>query len=253
MSDVPGKKRLAPRFYVPEVPIVSVEHPCMVQNVDKAIRMLGGDNEIADSLDPENDKPLGLRFQPEDATSREVVSYNKRTNNLLLKVTVAKRTGKKRKRGSDDEFSEDPEYSSTRKDSGYLLQSMTDNPHFGAEIVGLVHSTHIWRTMPDFVYSSKGSVFLNEVKTKFLSQDYPKLKQWSLPRTLGSASVDTEAIPPPVLSMQTLPYSYAYNQNPASKAVTARQTPRDTGTPAEVLPEDGHHEQERPVDGHSSG
>ncbi len=235
MSETSRKRKLAPHFPVPDVPIVSVEHPCVVRNLDKAIRMLGGDVEIANSLHHDNQRPLGLRFQSNDPTSREIVSFNQKTNSILLKVTVPKRTGRKRKRGSNDEFTEDPNTLSTRKDSSYLLQSMEDNSHrYEAEAVGSIHSKHIWRTMPDFVYSSKGSMILNEVTTKVLSQNYTKLKQWSMPRTQALATADSEAIPPPCFSTQSLPYSYVHHPDPFSKISKAKHPPRDIETLVEA-------------------
>ena len=241
MADTSRSRKLAPQFPVPDVPIVSVEHPCIIQNVDKAIRMLGGDTEIVNSLDHGYQKPLGLRFQPGDPTSREVVSYNKRTNSVLLKVTVPKRTGRKRKRGSSDEFTEDSSVISARKDSSYLLQSLTDNSHrYHAEIVGSIQSTHVWRTMPDFVYSSKGSTFLNEVKTKILSKDYPELKLWSMPRAEALGSADTEAIPPPVLSTQSLPF----NHDLVTKPPKTKHPRPEKETPVEAQPDDIQFEEE---------
>jgi general transcription factor 3C polypeptide 5 (transcription factor C subunit 1) len=238
MSDSLGTRTGAPLFSIPDLPIVAVEHPCIVQNVDKAIRMLGGDSEIAETLEPNNVKPLGLKFQPDDPTSREVVSYNRKTNNLLLKVTVPKRTGRKRKRGSNEEFSEHPPGTSARKDVEYLLRSLKDNTrHSQAEIVGQIRSTHAWRTLPDFVYTSKGSMFLKEVRTKILPQDYPHLKQWSMPRALAAAAADTEAIPPPVFSTQSLPRNFSYRQDTSVKTITRKFTLRDGAAPAEAMPD----------------
>jgi general transcription factor 3C polypeptide 5 (transcription factor C subunit 1) len=247
MSGSSRNRKAAPQFLVPDVPIVSVEHPCLVQNVDRAIRMLGRDSEIADSLERGNEKPLGLRFQPNDPTSREVVSYNKKTDNLLLKVTVPKRIRKIAKTTSNEELTESLTTVSTRRDVSYLLRSLKDNPqHYQAEIVGSIHSTHVWRTMPDFVYSTKGSMFFNEVQTKILPQEYPGLKEWSLPRASAAASADTEAIPPPTFSTQSLPQNYAYRQNLSTKTVAAKPTSRDTETPAEALPDQSQLDGEEP-------
>ena len=215
--------------------------------------MLGGDDEIAKSLEPDTDQPLALRFQPEDLASRAVTSYNKKTHNLLLKVTVPKRTGRKRKRGSNNDFTNESTEPSARKDVRYLLRSMKDNPRrYEAEIIGPVHPTHVWRTMPDFVYSSKGSMFLDEVKTKILPQDYPHLKQWSLPRASASASTDTEAIPPAVFSTLALPYNYTYFQDTSVKNLAGKRASRDTKAPvgAAINPNpnvDGGDDGEGPV------
>lgn len=238
MAESSKNRKVAPQFFVPDVPVVSVEHPCIVQNVDRAIRMLGGDGEIADSLEPENQKPLGLQFQPDDPYGRNVASYNQKTNNLLLKVTVPKRTGRKRKRGSNEEFTADSVNLAARKDVSYLLRSLKDNTQrYEAEIVGPIHSTHIWRSMPDFAFSSKGSMFLNEVRKKILPQEYPQLKQWSMPRASASAAADKEAIPPPVFSVQGLPHNYVYRQDTSIRTVTRKFASSDTERPAEAIPD----------------
>ena len=232
-------RQVAPRFPVPNVAIVSIEHPCIVENVEKAVAMLGGDEEIAQSLKPGNDKPLALRFQPADPASRAVVSYNNRTNNLLLKVTVPRRTGRGRKLGSNDDFIHAPADMRVRKDVRHLLRAMKDNPQrYQAEVVGSIHSTHVWRTMPDFVYSTKGSAYLDEVKTKILSQDYPRLKEWSLPGAPASASADTEAIPPPVFSTLALPYNFTYRPTISVKRALRNHTHREKKTVTELAPDE---------------
>ncbi|KAL2424492.1 hypothetical protein ABEF95_011073 [Exophiala dermatitidis] len=215
----PLETQAAPWYPVPNTPIVSIEHPCIVQNVDRAVQMLGGPKEVAQCLTPGTDRTLGLKFQPDDPASRTVVSLNKQTDNLLLKFTLPKRTGRKRKRGSDEPFTEPHTSLPPRKDAAYLIRSLRDNPHRSQpEIVGVVGSTHIWRTMPDYVFSASGSTFLTELQTKILPGEYPLLKEWSFPQTYGLTN--TETFPPPVWSTQSLPLNYTYRQNQAVKMVT---------------------------------
>ncbi|KAI1615263.1 RNA polymerase III transcription factor IIIC subunit-domain-containing protein [Exophiala viscosa] len=228
----------APSYSVPGTPVVSLEYPCIVENTEKAIDMLGGRKEVAQILLPNNEKPLGLKFRPHDPAGRTVIPHNKQTNNLLLSITVPKRTGRKRKRGSGEPFQESPADRHSRKDVAYLLRSLNDNPQrYQTEVVGSIQSTHVWRTMPDLVYSSMGSSFLSEIQTKVLPQQYPLLKQWSLPRTYGLAN--TETVPPPVLSTQSLPINYTYRQNPAVKTVADPQSGKQVlfnlAAPAKLL------------------
>ncbi|KIX99464.1 uncharacterized protein Z520_05040 [Fonsecaea multimorphosa CBS 102226] len=223
MPGLPSGGQVAPSFQVPDIPVLSIEHPCIVQNVEKAIGMLGGPAELVQSLEPGSDKPLGLKFQPDDPSTRAVLSYNKPTNNLLLKVTVPKRTGRKRKRGSDEQFLEQPTESHPRRDVKYFLRSLTDNrDRCQIEVVGPIGSTHVWRTMPDFNFSTKGSSFLNEIQSKILPQRYPLLKQWSFPRS--SFEADTEGVPPSVLATQNLPGNFTYRQTSAAKAIVEATT-----------------------------
>src|SRR5271154_4139496 len=85
-------------YQIPDVPLLSIEHPCVVKNVERAIKMLGGSPAITRSLQPGNDKPISLTFHPEDDASRPILSNNVGTRNVLLRITVPKRTGRKRKR-----------------------------------------------------------------------------------------------------------------------------------------------------------
>lgn len=235
----PGEEAsTAPSYSVPDTSVVSLEYPCIVENPEKAIDMLGGSREVAQVLQPDNEKPLGLKFRPDDPASRTVVSYQRQTDNLLLSITVPKRTGRKRKRGSDDPFADYPADGRPKKDVAYLLQSLNDHPQkYQAEILGPIKSTHVWRTMPDYVYSSMGSSFLDEIQTKIMPQRYPLLKQWSLPQTFGLAN--TETVPPPVLSTQALPINYTYRQNPAVKTVadprSGKQVLLNTQAPPRLL------------------
>ncbi len=58
--------------------------------------------QVLDSADPEECIPLYLRYK--DPMCVPVLSHNSPSNNVLLKITVPKRTGRKRKRGSDEPF-----------------------------------------------------------------------------------------------------------------------------------------------------
>jgi general transcription factor 3C polypeptide 5 (transcription factor C subunit 1) len=94
-----------------------------------------------------------------------IVSYNVATRNVLLKVTVPKRTGRKRKRGSDDQYSGDsvgpnptntsPEIS--RSSTSVRSQGRQDNPkelvsmlrdnigHYEIQAVANIQHTHRFR------------------------------------------------------------------------------------------------------------
>lgn len=93
--------------------------------------------------------------------SRPVQSTNTQTSNVLLKVTVPKRTGRKRKRGSNEPFTNSqPETTESRsnpvtvmngsipqrRDAGYLLRSLRDNVDaYNVEPVGKVDRSHVFR------------------------------------------------------------------------------------------------------------
>ena len=75
------------------------------------------------------------------------------TNNILLRVTVPKRTGLKRRRGAEGPFYEGIEVGVLEKraapvvnDARYLFRSMCDNPKsYQVEAVGTINQTHRFR------------------------------------------------------------------------------------------------------------
>ena len=73
----------APWYRIPDKTAVSVEHPCVVKNVDKAISMLGGSPAIAQILEKDTEQPMALNFHPEDPAARPILSINATTNSPL--------------------------------------------------------------------------------------------------------------------------------------------------------------------------
>ncbi|CAG7917843.1 unnamed protein product [Penicillium olsonii] len=166
----------APFYAVPSRQLVSVEHPAIVRNVDKAIETLQGDAGIKSILDPDKEDPqANLVLRPGDAMARPVQSTHVPSNNVLLKVTVPKRTGRKRKLGSDGPFEDAPESGAKdprRRTAKDLLRSLSDNSDkYQIEPVGGIEHTHLFRGMPDFVYSTAASSFTNRFKDQILSYD----------------------------------------------------------------------------------
>jgi general transcription factor 3C polypeptide 5 (transcription factor C subunit 1) len=58
--------------------------------------------QIINCIDPDECIPLYLRYQ--DRTSAPILSQSTSTQNIVLKITVPKRTGRRRKKGSQDPF-----------------------------------------------------------------------------------------------------------------------------------------------------
>ncbi|RMZ80286.1 hypothetical protein DV738_g2820, partial [Chaetothyriales sp. CBS 135597] len=207
--------QVAPAYSIPRQQIVAVEHPCAIRNVDKGIDMLGGPTSIKEMLAAGPAKPLGLNFQPANPDSRPILSLNNHTNNILLKIRVPKRLGK-RKRGSDEPFVA-VDCADSPRNARYLLQSMRDNAAtHQVEALGTIQQTHLWREMPDFVYSTQGADFLAKVRSQLLRRDLQSLKSFDMHRRHGP--LGSEAIPPPVLSTVSLPFQYAYRQDTTTKA-----------------------------------
>lgn len=106
---------------------------------------------------------IPLYTRPNDFLGGRVLSRNHETNNILLKVTVPKRTGRKRKRGTDGPFVGEPstKKSSYRKDEGEteirsqarlddpleLLRTLQDNvDKYEVEAVASIPRTHRFRS-----------------------------------------------------------------------------------------------------------
>jgi general transcription factor 3C polypeptide 5 (transcription factor C subunit 1) len=96
------------------------------------------------------DAPIQLFLRPDDPLSRPLKSTNTASNNVLLKVTVPKRTGRKRKRGSNEPFQDAPvetiAESVPRPTAKNLLRSLRDNESkYQIKPIGKVERTHVFR------------------------------------------------------------------------------------------------------------
>lgn len=214
------------RLTVPQDRAISVEHPCIIKNAEKAIDMIGGSSAISQVLEEDSTKTFALSFRAQDPAAHTILANKKQADNVLLSITVPKRTGRKRKRGSNDPWIAEEALNSVRKDTAYLLRSMNDNSE-ACKVRALsgIATTHLWRNMPDFAFSTANTKILQEVKSKLLSQHYPSIKEFYLPKTHGLE--DTTTLPPRVWSNQQIPVNYTYRQNPSVKLVKDPVTGRD--------------------------
>lgn len=132
-----------------------------------------------------------------------ILSNNVSTNNILLQVTVPKRTGRKRKRGSLEPYQdavgiahEIPDgTTSAIRDTQYLLGSMSANASkYHIRLVGVIEHTHRFRSewlllrsldinfkkryrtltavgLPDFVWSTTNSPFMQKMREHIFPLD----------------------------------------------------------------------------------
>ncbi|KAK2748549.1 tau 95 subunit of transcription factor TFIIIC [Myotisia sp. PD_48] len=219
----PNPDRTAAWYHIPPREIVSIEHPGIVKNVQKGIDTLQGTAGIAEILQSSHrDEPVNLLLNPEDEMSRPIGSISRSTNNILLRVSVPKRTGRKRKRGSQEPYVLDPQdaHSATpvhKLDARGTLERLQDNVgRYDVDVVGRVDRTHVFRGMPDFAYSTTNSLFVNKFRETILPFKYDKMKQFQLDFTKASTS-NADIIPPPMFSNSHFPFQYLYRQNPAVK------------------------------------
>lgn len=110
------------------------------------------------------DGPVGLYLRPEDRMSKAIMSHNVVTRNVVLQITVPKRTGRRRKKGSTGPFLDpakviDQRFKGLKDSRGQespqmkldystkrLLRSLQDNKHsYKAKPVGVIDQTHRFR------------------------------------------------------------------------------------------------------------
>ncbi|KAF2743551.1 hypothetical protein M011DRAFT_489681 [Sporormia fimetaria CBS 119925] len=236
---------LAPWLQIPARSVAVIEHPCIVKNLDKGIDSLGGAVKLSNALrskaepsDPSQtgDGPSTLKLtqflsaslRPEDPYAKHVLAQALETNNILLKVTVPRRTGRKRKRGSSGPFLGDHDVSmnghappdmphsstptSQYADAQTVFRSIRDNPtKYEVTPVGIVDETHRFRALPDIQVAT----YRNELLTKIREATSPLRLS-----TIKSFSLNTA--PGPDLE-QPMPVSAEYLQMPVHYAYKFQQ------------------------------
>ncbi|KAL8725775.1 MAG: hypothetical protein Q9166_007140 [cf. Caloplaca sp. 2 TL-2023] len=226
--------RSAPWLSIPRVTVVGVEHPFLITNIVRAIDTLGGSQKVEKLVgDAAPTIEADLHLHPGDRNSKPIPSFNSNTNNVLLRITVPKRTGRKRKRGSDGEWQDDDSGvpSSQRRllsdpeDARRLVRSMRGNPdRYNVEPVGSVKQTHRFRRLPDFVWSAEKSPFMAKMREHILPFDYTKLKNFTFDMSKG-VQEENDIVPPPQWTPMAIPYNYSYRQNPAVKQIFSTAGP----------------------------
>jgi general transcription factor 3C polypeptide 5 (transcription factor C subunit 1) len=104
--------------------------------------------------DDELKKLISVSLRPDDPFAKRLLSTPVRTNNLLLKVTVPKRTGRKRKRGTSGPFLSEEEIEDTANhanktyvDASTIYRSLQDNAStYKVALAGIVDETHRFRS-----------------------------------------------------------------------------------------------------------
>ncbi|KAB5563086.1 RNA polymerase III transcription factor IIIC subunit-domain-containing protein [Coniochaeta sp. 2T2.1] len=244
-----GAKNLpqAPSYSIPPRRFGAVEHPMIIKDIDKGIKTFGRGHSfqtILDSASPQISVPL--YFRPDNPTVRPLTSHNAASHNVIVKVTIPKRTGRKRKRGTDAPFEyydappakkasvEEPLINPTDRRpppvippgaENILSHSHLDTPsllrrklrdtagRYTLEPVGVVHNTHRYRGLSDFQYSLGNSKFMNRFVAQVMPGSIPKLRQYEI--EVGTAQApDIDLVPPPFFAPQGMPNSYNYTQNP---------------------------------------
>ncbi|KAH7486026.1 hypothetical protein FOMA001_g4190 [Fusarium oxysporum f. sp. matthiolae] len=222
----------APRYTVPSRAIGAVEIPAVVENIDRTIKAFGRVPNLQHVMDAgRNSIPLYLT--PEMPFCKPIMSHNARSHNVVLKITVPKRTGRKRKRGTDGPWEGDVEINDAENqpqendrvssharldDPKVLRRTMADNvDKYQVEAVGVIRNTHRFRGLADFYWDMSKSSFAQQYVDKVLPGDVDKIKEFKFqPGTDKGPNVDI--LPPPMFTHMSLPFNYQYSQNPYVRA-----------------------------------
>lgn len=223
----------APRYPIPRRRLAAVEVPAIVRNVDRAIKAFGRNSALPHALDPLR-QSVPLYLNPESPFCKPLISHNAASHNVVLKVTVPKRTGRKRKRGSGGPWQGDAVTSdvgsastaSTASEEQVCSQSRLDDPRllrakladnvgkYSVEAVGVIKNTHRFRALADFYWDmSNRSDFARRYATRVLAGDVEEIKNFKFTPGFDKGP-KVDVIPPPVLTHMSLPFNYAYTQNP---------------------------------------
>lgn len=201
---------------VPDVPLVSIEHPCIVKNFAIGFKSLGGEQQVKHVLEPASEQGneragksrraqkrqrgepvVGVSLRPHDPLAKKLESTSTSTRNVLVKVTVPKWTGGKRKRGSDEPFTEANTGSIQHNISAPdLIRRLEDNAgKYGVQPVGKVETTHRFNSLPDLQIRERDVPIMQELRDHATIPDYDTLKNFHIDLTPGSNGIS--ALPRP--------------------------------------------------------
>ncbi|KAK2602429.1 hypothetical protein N8I77_008961 [Diaporthe amygdali] len=236
-SSVSDSQPQAPAFKIPSRTIAAVEHPFLIQNLDKGLGTFGPNPQFQSVLDPSRPQlSVPLYLHPQDPTSRPMMSHYSSSHNVVFKITVPKRTGRKRKRGSNGPWqgevakpaqptglgSENLRSESRLDEPKVLRRKLQDNvDRYHAEAVGVIKHTHRYRGMADFNYSMKNNDFMNDFTDKILSGDVSKFRQFSMKPGVDKTP-EQAIVAPPLMTQISVPYYYFYSQNPYVRVVDTK-------------------------------
>ncbi|PSN75344.1 hypothetical protein BS50DRAFT_616018 [Corynespora cassiicola Philippines] len=223
----------------PTLPIVpraisSVEHPCIVKNVDKGVTSLGGpvilSKNLRTKLEPqineegEEELPgvISASLRPDDPFAKRVLSTPVTTSNLLIKVTVPKRTGRRRKRGSSGPFVADgpagpsasgPVPAKTYTDAATLYRTLQDTAsRYMVSVAGVVDETHRFRSMPDIQYSVGQNSIMTGIRDYLLPGRHSLMKAYNI-NTAAGPDPTKELGPSAEYFQMPIAWNYQFEQN----------------------------------------
>jgi general transcription factor 3C polypeptide 5 (transcription factor C subunit 1) len=144
----------------------------------------------------------------------------------LLKVTVPKRTGRKRKRGTNGPFLEEFQLQNgTSRDhheleADKIHQALIDNPEkYTVEAVGISKENHRFRSFPDYQYATRSNSTMNKLRETIMTENIETIRNFQLDMRKG-LPLEQDVGPPPYFTINRTPYNYMYRQNIYVKTMT---------------------------------
>ncbi|KAF2095981.1 hypothetical protein NA57DRAFT_59043 [Rhizodiscina lignyota] len=217
---------------VNEREITSIEHPCVIQNVDNAIKSLSG-KHVLDNIqflgNRDHRKELGVSLRPNDPLAKSIQSRQVFTKDVLLRITLPKRTGRKRKRGSDDPFTydgsgiePDPEHYTAEPDPlpgldspRKLLRSLRDNEdRYQISAAGMITTSHRYRSVPDYQHATTHESLFNNMRSTLLTGRFEDIIKFKPDPHRGVKKGETVGPPASYTGYGNLsiPSNYSYRQ-----------------------------------------
>lgn len=243
MSESAAPQDAAALCSVPRERIVSVEHPCIIQNFPQGLKSLGGEqqlkhvleHEIGDSTAPGMkggvQPVVGVSLRPDEPFAKKLSSTVTSTANVLMKVTLPKRTGRKRKRSSTEPYSsidgQGVNPTRSRVTATELLRRMRDNmENIQINAVGTITDTHRFRDLPDFQIQGGEAAIMRELQAHIMDPEYDKLSDFRVKPAFEDG--DCEALPAPATFLPSSQYAAKRPRQPdGANATDINREPRD--------------------------
>ncbi|WDK12468.1 hypothetical protein CGRA01v4_03747 [Colletotrichum graminicola] len=218
----------APRYPIPKRAMGAVEIPMIVMNLGRTEKAFGNISSFQNILDTERNT-IPFYLNPESPFRRPIMSHSATSHNVVLKIIVPKRTGRKRKRGTDGPWEGKVEVADVSRlgSSGEQIcsRSRLDNPkvlrrkmqdnvdNYDVEAVGVIKHTHRFRGMADFHWGLEHSPFISRFMNQVMPGDITQMRDFKFVEGVDKGP-NVDIIPPPVWTPMTLPFIYNYSQNP---------------------------------------
>ncbi|CAO3650424.1 unnamed protein product [Mucor fragilis] len=173
-----------------------VEYPGYVKRPERAIKTLGGESALSESLS--SNSQVQLRYRAKDIFSHPINGDILNTCKLLVRVTRRVKRSKK---------------------TGEVVE---DDAPWQHEIVGTVEKTVRFRALADFQYMVPKDDKIRQLKTAISSGDVQTIREYKVPDDDDDFE-NLRNIPPPVFTTVEAPFNYSYKQNASVVRVRVRQ------------------------------